>query len=151
MRVYTITAEDSELASEEIFSFLGFLDVRFRHYDYLRGRLNGMKVINEILKARNNKDLKDNHLPLNIEPLNISAVQAELKTLNLGQATVSDVKRSVREALYERTKDRVYLYLDNLGMNSFLQIALFNFFIKNKIKGYLALNGQERGAPGKRR
>ena len=82
---------------------------------------------------------------------NISAVQAELKTLNLGQATVSDVKRSVREALYERTKDRVYLYLDNLGMNSFLQIALFNFFIKGKIKGYLALNGEERGAPGKRR
>jgi hypothetical protein len=151
MRVYTITAEDSELASEEIFAFLGFLDVRFRQYDYLRGRLNAMKVINEILKARTNKDLKDNHLPLNIDKLDTSAVQAELATLNLGQATVSDVKRSVREALYERAKERVYLYLDNLGMNNFLQIALFNFFIKNKIKGYLTLNGSERGAPGKRR
>ena len=139
MRVYTITAEDSELASERIFSFLGFLDVRFRQYDYLRGRLNGMKVINEILNARNDKELKDNHLPLNIDQLDVSAVQAELTKLNLGEATVSDVERSVREALYERTKDRVYLYLNNLGMNRLLQLALFNFFIKGKIKGYLAL------------
>lgn len=151
MRVYTITAEDNELASEEIFSFLGFLDLRFRQYDYLRGRLNGMKVINHIISTRSNKALKDNHLPLNIDKLDTSKVEAELTKLNLGQATVSDVARPIREALYERIKDRVYLYLNNLDMNRLLQIGLFNFFIKGKIKKVLALQSHVRGAPGKRR
>ncbi|WP_340680484.1 patatin-like phospholipase family protein [Paraglaciecola sp.] len=139
MRVYTITAEDTDLASEKIFSFLGFLDIRFRQHDYLRGRLNGMKVINEILNARNNKGLKDNHLPLNIEQLDTAVVQAELTRLNLGQTTISDVKRSVRESLYERAEERVYLYLKNMGMNWLLRHGLYKFFIKNKIKGYLDL------------
>jgi hypothetical protein len=52
MRVYTITAQDKELASEELMSLLGFLDKRYKEYDYLRGRLNAMQVLNHIIRTK---------------------------------------------------------------------------------------------------
>ncbi|MFT7215735.1 MAG: putative acylesterase/phospholipase RssA, partial [Paraglaciecola sp.] len=140
MRVYTITAQDKELASEELMSFLGFLDKRYREYDYLRGRLNAVKVLNHIIRTKNDPDLGAIHLPLNISELDTTEVQQRLDNLALGDATIGDVKLATRNDLFERIKERFYLYTRKMGMNWLLRVSLFNFFVKGKLKGYLQLN-----------
>ncbi|MEX0322991.1 MAG: patatin-like phospholipase family protein [Puniceicoccaceae bacterium] len=140
MRVYTITASADELASEEMISFLGFLDKRFREYDYLRGRLNGRRMINHILDARADGNRMNNHLPLNIDHLDTTELDKKLKDMNLSGATIGDVDVQVRQKLYSRLKNRYYLYARNIGINRILRWAAFNFYLRGKLRDFLKLN-----------
>lgn len=145
MHVYTITAKDEDLASEELVSFIGFMDVRFRHHDYLRGRLNGRTVINHIIdSAKKDKEGDRIHLPLNIPKLDTEKLKSELEELNLGWATMKNVDPLVRESVYERAKERFYRFSVNLGMRGIIKrviaVIVFNCYIKESLRKYLHLN-----------
>lgn len=136
MNVYTITAGNDELASEPLVAFLGFLDKKFRRHDYMVGRINGLKTINNILQKKG----EGGHLPLNIDPPDFTALEAEVKKMNLGQASISDVDRKARIRVYQRGKERIYLYLKQFGLNAVFRRLLFNILIQGKLKKLLDLN-----------
>jgi predicted acylesterase/phospholipase RssA len=144
MNVYTITAKSDELASEQLMSFMGFFDEKYRHYDYVRGRLNATKVILHILNSRQDADKSDSHLPLKLKKSQYVAQERTLSTFlnspHLGNVTPADVEKTTRVRVYERIKDRYFLIAKNAGMGWMLRTALFNFFIKGKVKDALKLD-----------
>nr|WP_320165861.1 patatin-like phospholipase family protein [uncultured Methylophaga sp.] len=113
MNVYTITSEDDELAGEELMAFLGFLDERFRRYDYLRGRLNASKAIKNILNS--NAEGKIGQLPLNIPEPETETLEQTLEDMKLNKATISDVSFKIRKKLRKRITDRYYDYISYLS------------------------------------
>lgn len=139
MNVYTITSSDDELASEKVMSFMGFLDERFREHDYLRGRLNARIMLNHILDQRKQGN-KSAHIPLDIAKFETQSLEDTLNNMKLVDADTRDVDLNVRKRLYERLKQRVYLYMENIGMNYLLRLALFNFVIRSRLKTFLSLS-----------
>lgn len=138
MRVYTITAEPDELASSPIAAFFGFLDIRFREHDYLVGRLKARETINHILSARAAGDTEQ--LPLNIPPLETEQLAEQLTAMSaLRNATMVDVKRSIRKRLYLRLKDRSGRIMKSLGMGSIVRTLVFYCALRKHIKAFLEL------------
>ncbi len=50
--IYQITVQDKNLIGELLFAFAGFLDIRFRHYDYNIGRESARKALDEFSKKK---------------------------------------------------------------------------------------------------
>ncbi|MEM5498422.1 patatin-like phospholipase family protein [Paraglaciecola mesophila] len=143
MNVYTITAKPEDLASEKVMSFMGFFEERFRHHDYMRGRLNATNVILHILESRQDSKKAKDHLPLNIDSAFYRAQKKELEDIlidpKLGNVTPKNAARAARERLYERVKDRYYAIAKQMGMNWLLRVGLYNLYIKKRLKGYFEL------------
>lgn len=138
MRIYTITAEASELASSPIAAFFGFLDVRFRIHDYWVGRLKARNMINQIIHHVKQGDA--HQLPLNISPLDTTEIEAKLEGMSaLRNATMSDVAKTTRKKLYQRLKNRSQLIMKSLGLNFIVRKLILQFVLKGKIKQFLKL------------
>jgi predicted acylesterase/phospholipase RssA len=138
MRIYTITADASELASSPIAAFFGFLDVRFRQHDYLVGRLKARKMLNHIITSV--QQGATDQLPLKIDLLDNTALEAKLQKIEaLRNATMKDVAKSTREKLYERLNNRIGLIMKNLGLNFVVRQLVLQFVLKGKIKAFLEL------------
>ena len=143
MNVYTITAKPEDLASEKVMSFMGFFEERFRHHDYMRGRLNATNVILHILESRQNAQKAKDHLPLNVDSAFYKAQKKALEDIlndtKLGNVTPRNAAIAARERVYERVKDRYYALAKQMGMNWVLRVGLYNFYIKKRLRGYLEL------------
>lgn len=143
MNVYTITAKPEDLASEKVMSFMGFFEERFRHHDYMRGRLNATNVILHILESRQNAQKAKDHLPLNVDSAFYKAQKKALEDIlndtKLGNVTPRNAAKAARERVYERVKDRYYALAKQMGMNWVLRVGLYNFYIKKRLRGYLEL------------
>jgi len=138
MRIYTITADPSELASAPIAAFFGFLDVRFRIHDYWVGRLKARNMINQIIASVSKGDT--HQLPLKISPLDVTEIEAKLKEMSsLRNATMVDVAKSTRKQLYKRLKNRSQLIMKSVGLNFVVRKLVLHFLLKNKIKQFLKL------------
>lgn len=138
MRIYTITAEESELASAPIAAFFGFLDVRFRIHDYWVGRLKARNMINHIIDRVKQGD--KHQLPLMIEPLDTTEIEAKLAEMSaLRNATMADVAKTTRQKLYRRLKNRSQLIMKTMGLNVVVRVLVFQFVLKRKIKQFLQL------------
>jgi predicted acylesterase/phospholipase RssA len=138
MRIYTITADPSELASSPISAFFGFLDVRFRIHDYWVGRLKARNMINQIIASVNNGDT--HQLPLKISPLDVTEIEAKLKEMSsMRNATMADVAKSTRQKLYKRLKNRSQLIMKSMGLNFLVRKLVLQFVLKSKIKQFLKL------------
>ncbi|MFT5420248.1 MAG: putative acylesterase/phospholipase RssA [Candidatus Endobugula sp.] len=138
MSIYTITAEAAELASSPIAAFFGFLDVRFRKHDYLVGRLKARQTINHIITSV--QQGADNQLPLKIDLLDNTVLEAELKTMSaLRNASMADVAQETREKLYTRLKSRSRLIMKSLGLNLLVRSLVLQLVLKGKIKQFLQL------------
>jgi hypothetical protein len=138
MSIYTITAEAAELASSPIAAFFGFFDVRFRKHDYLVGRLKARQTINHIITSV--QQGADNQLPLKIDLLDNTALEAELKTMSaLRNASMADVAKETREKLYARLKNRSSLIMKSLGLNIVVRNIVLQLVLKGKIKQFLQL------------
>lgn len=138
MRIYTITAKDTELASSPVAAFFGFLDVRFRKHDYLMGRLKARQTINSIIASVKQGDTQQ--LPLNIDTLDTTVLEKELHaTRALRHATMADVALATRRQLYVRLKDRSTRILRSLGMSWLVSWGVFRFVLRRQIKQFLQL------------
>ena len=122
---------------------MGFFEERFRHHDYMRGRLNATNVILHILESRQDSKKAKDHLPLNIDSAFYRAQKKELEDIlidpKLGNVTPKNAARAARERLYERVKDRYYAIAKQMGMNWLLRVGLYNLYIKKRLKGYFEL------------
>ncbi len=135
MAIYTVTANSDELASDGLFSFVGFLEQSFREHDYNIGRSKARAFL------QNLKDVNlgvtqsdDRHLPLKdfdfAEPLpNIP---------DLGNASITDVNRTTRQQLFKHSHKRVNLWLKQAKVNWILR-KLALTFVDRKVKKFLGL------------
>lgn len=138
MRIYTITAEPDELASAPIAAFFGFLDVRFRIHDYWVGRLKARQLINQIIAGVKNGE--EHQLPLAIDPLDTSEIEAKLRDMSaLRNATMDDVAKETRKKLYQRLAERSQLVMKSVGLNYVVRKAILYFVLRGKIKQFLKL------------
>lgn len=137
MTIYTITAESDELASTPIGAFFGFLDERFRHHDYLMGRLKARTMINDIIAS---VKAGSNQLPLNIEPLDTTSLQVELDQIaHLRNANIEDVDINTRNKLYLRLKDRSHRIMKSIGIHSVVRWFVFCFVLRGQLKKFLKI------------
>lgn len=141
MRVYTITASEEELAGEKMFSFLGFMEEKFRRYDYDLGRLKAREVINHILSKNQGQVSSGVHIPLNIERLDTAELEKEIKAKNYGNAGFNQVDRSKRVDFYKRVKVRYNQYSKEIGLlkNGVVRWLVFVFLIRKKLRKFLKL------------
>lgn len=58
--IFQITVEDKELIGELLFAFAGFLDIRFRHFDYNIGRRSAREALEEFSKKKTNNSSNPN-------------------------------------------------------------------------------------------
>lgn len=143
--IYTISADNSLLVGDLLESFLGFFDEKFRHYDYQRGRLNAMRVINGILHGENTSEkgveqlIPGEHLPLNIPSRDTSTLDAYFANSKLNEISVKDVDRPTRERVFKRVKSRYYLIAKDAGLGWFIRRVLWNFVVKREVKKALHL------------
>jgi hypothetical protein len=138
MRIYTITAGNSELASAPMACFFGFLDVRFRIHDYWVGRLKARNMINQIINHVKKGDKYQ--LPLNISPLDTTEIEAKLEEMSaLRHATMNDVAKATRKKLYKRLTHRSQLIMKSVGLNLIVRKLVLQIVLKGKIKQFLKL------------
>ncbi len=138
MRIYTITANNSELAGSPIASFFGFLDVRFRKHDYLLGRLKAREMLNDIIHDVRKGD--ESQLPLNIDLLDTQELENALKPmLPLRKATMIDVAIDTRKKLYTRLKKSSVRILKSVGMNSLICWVIVTFVLRHQLRKFLHL------------
>jgi hypothetical protein len=118
MTVYTITAGKNELAGEELGHFGGFLDERFRDFDYQVGRRKAQRFLVELAK------LQGNHLPL--KPTSFEDV--EIPDNSLAKATLSDTSRDKRESVADRIY-RAFQMLVNSKMEKGIRRWILKYFV----------------------
>lgn len=58
--IFQITVEDKKLIGELLFAFAGFLDIRFRHFDYNIGRRSAREALEEFSKKKTNNSSNPN-------------------------------------------------------------------------------------------
>ena len=143
--IYTISADEDCLVGDLLQSFLGFFDEKFRYYDYQRGRLNAMHVINGILSGENTSEkgvkqlIPGEHLPLNISARDTSTLDAYFANSTLNKISVKDVDKPTRDRVFKRVKSRYYLIAKDSGLGWIIRTALWNFVVKQKVRKALYL------------
>ena len=105
MTIYGITANDSELASSELFAFAGFFDRRYRDHDYDIGRRKAQDFLTNPGKLG----------PINYAPEPIRNIDTSLNGLKLEQ-----MDRDTRIAVRDRLRDRAHTILQEIGVNPWL-------------------------------
>jgi len=133
--LYTITASNDELAGEGIFAFAGFLDERFRKYDYTSGRIKArrfLKALQQRVKpATGTQHINIRHYNANTPPLEHEEP--------LGDAGMDDIDYKVRRRLFERAMGRIELILKQFNLNWALRKAIKNFVVRPKLFKHLRL------------
>ena len=134
MKIYTVTAKSSELASGEFLAFAGFFERRLREHDYDIGREKAQAFL---LSPELSK-------PGELGPIRFTP-EALRKHPNLGGITIGDIDRSARENFRDRILDRTDDILKELGIEgisnggAFVRNAIKNFFIRPRLNKLLAL------------
>ncbi len=105
MVIYGITADDSELASYELFAFAGFFDRRYRDHDYEVGR----KKAQAFLAA------PDKLGPIRFRPEPLGPIDPALDGLKLEK-----MDRTVREKIRDQIRDRAHEIMKEAGINPWL-------------------------------
>ncbi|MCC2615190.1 patatin-like phospholipase family protein [Aestuariibacter halophilus] len=114
MRVYTVTSSDEELASDQLSAFMGFFSEQLREHDYLVGRYNGIRLIEQIINKREAGD--DTQLPLNLDLSQLksdaAAIKQSLKAIkqqarkshgkDIADFTMQDMDRRQVEVFYNK-------------------------------------------------
>ncbi len=138
MRIYNITAKDSELSGSSMAGFLGFFDKRFRQLDYLVGLLKARQTINDIIEAVESGSCE--HLPLRIEPLQTSDIQYQLDELqSVAHASIDTVDRSTREKTYLQIKTSIAAILKRSGVKWYVRWFVVHCVARSAIRKFLAL------------
>ena len=130
MEIYSIIADDSELASTGLEAFAGFFDRRCRDHDYLIGRQKAQAF----LKSPNIFGLAQ--LNCTFDP--VPAPDASLNGLKL-----KDMDESVREDVRDRLLNRANELMKEAGIDWFLAgpivRSFLDIFVKKKLNDLLEL------------
>ena len=110
MKIYGITAEDSELASFELAAFAGFFDRSYRDHDYDVGRQKAQTFLQNPAIA-----LPGEIGPIRYTPQPINEIDEDLNGL-----TMDKMDREVREKVRDRVRDRVMTILEEMGVEGFI-------------------------------
>lgn len=105
MVIYGITADDTELASSEVFAFAGFFDRRYRDHDYEVGRKKAQAFLNSPGKLG----------PIRYTPEPLGLIDPALDGLKLAK-----MDRAVRESVRDRIRDRAHEIMKEAGIDPFL-------------------------------
>ena len=105
MVIYGITADNSELASFELFAFAGFFDRQYREHDYEVGR----KKAQEFLKN------PDKLGPIRFTPEPLGVIDPTLDGLKLEK-----MDRAIREKIRDQIRDRSHEIMKDAGITPWL-------------------------------
>ena len=105
MVIYGITADNSELASSELFAFAGFFDRQYREHDYEVGR----KKAQEFLKN------PDKLGPIRFTPEPLGVIDPALDGLKLEK-----MDRAIREKIRDQIRDRSHEIMKEAGITPWL-------------------------------
>ncbi|WP_027183260.1 patatin-like phospholipase family protein [Desulfovibrio inopinatus] len=135
MKVYCITAEDQELAGDKMVSFMGFFDIKFRHFDYEVGREKARECLKGLMKPANSSD----ELPLTA----LSFENDIAKGPDISGARVTDIPRALRSNLKSHIMARVDVLISE-AVDSWIGRVLFkniikSFWLSKKIDEWLGL------------
>jgi hypothetical protein len=129
MTIFGITADESELASSDLFAFAGFFDRRYRDHDYEVGRRKTQAFL------ANSGALG----PIRYTPEPLGHIDPALNGL-----TVEKMDRGIREKVRDRLRNRAHEILKEAGIDPWLvggavREAIDVAFIKPQIDKLLKL------------
>jgi hypothetical protein len=129
MTIFGITADESELASSDLFAFAGFFDRRYRDHDYEVGRRKTQAFL------ANSGALG----PIRYTPEPLGKIDPALDGL-----TVEKMDRGIREQVRDRLRNRAHEILKEAGIDPWLvggavREAIDVAFIKPQIDKLLKL------------
>lgn len=126
MAIYTITAEDNELAGDPLFAFAGFIDEKIRQHDYDLGRVKARLWLRRAEGA--------------LFPIRASLTEPLAQPdPALAGWTMRDFDQGLRQQLRDRLSDRLDLLLQEAGLNWITRKGIETFFLDGKIDGLLGL------------
>ena len=134
MKIYSITAKESELASGDFSAFAGFFERRLREHDYDIGREKGQAFL---LSLELNK-------PGELGPIRFIP-EALRSHPDLGGTTMADIDETARKNFRDRILDRSDDILKELGFEgithggAFARSVIKDLFIKPQLNKLLKL------------
>lgn len=145
MNVYTITAENNDLASSDMSSFVGFFDKDYRDHDYLVGRIKACELLNDIANRYGNKsDL----IKLKITRRDTDQLENSKAAFGkLGGIELPDTDLNVRKRLAAHFKSRLDSTLKQSEVNWFQRFVIKHFVTDKAIDKYLGTETRGRGKP----
>jgi predicted acylesterase/phospholipase RssA len=139
MTIYSVIANDSELASTDLVAFAGFLDRRCRDHDYDIGRQKAQEFLNTPgIFGFDPANPAQNNGKLRYAPLSIRTIDTSLDGLKL-----SAMDRNIREKVRDQMLNRANEMLMELGIQGFLWgpavRGIVDCFVKPKLNKLLEL------------
>lgn len=129
MHIYTITANDQELAGAQLFAFLGFFDQDYRQHDYDIGRTKAQQLLTSSIGSENGPLPVLRYTPLPIRPINAA----------LAGTKITDAPVEKRKAMRDRLKNRADIILKEANLPIILREPLELFYVNGKINEFLGL------------
>lgn len=130
MYIYSVAADDKDLAGGGFFAFFGFLDRSFRDHDYDLGRQKARDFLANINQTSKGKLPKLNYAPKQIH---------NIQPTPPGGFTAAMIPQQNRKALYKALSTAADKFLDQEGVNWVFRKAIENFYVDGKIKKALGL------------
>lgn len=139
MTVYAITSGDVELAGEQLFAFGGFLDQRFRHFDYNVGRRKAAFFLQK-LQFLHQQGKGEGQLYLT----NFAAGQTiDQPADNLGEVDLTRVPSATRRAVKAQLIDRSQRIIESLQTKFWIRWLLkisLRIFLSEQLNRLLKLD-----------
>lgn len=130
MYIYSVTADDKDLAGGGFFAFFGFLYRNFRDHDYDLGRQKAQDFLTKLDEKSGHKLPKLNYNPKPIHPVQPTPD---------GGFTAAMIPYQNRKALYKALSTAADKFLDQEGVNWIIRKAIESFYVDGKIKKALDL------------
>lgn len=129
MYIYTVTADDQELAGAQLMAFLGFLDQDYRQHDYDVGRTKAQQLLTAAIAQENG--------PLSIlryTPQPVRPIDPKLAGIKITEAPLEK-----RKALRDRLRNRANLMLKESDLPIIMREPFELFYVNGKINDLLGL------------
>jgi hypothetical protein len=138
MTVYAITSGDGELAGEQLFAFGGFLDQRFRDFDYNVGRRKAAFFLQKLQELHQQaKGEGQLYLTNFVAGRSINPTPADLGQVDLKDVPVT-TRRAVKAQLVDRSQRIVESIETRFWVRWLLKFSLW-IFLSNKLDQLLKL------------
>lgn len=130
MYIFSVTADDKDLAGGGFFAFFGFLDRSFRDHDYDLGRKNAQAFLSNLSQNSQGKLPQLQYTPKPIHPIQPTPPDG---------FTASMISEENREKLYKALATAADNFLSQEGLNWLERKTIEGFYVDGKIKKVLGL------------